>query len=340
MEKNPVSFGSKSFERRVRHIKSRHKRTQKILLRRWYSTPWDFGPVEKPVGLNRTAPAATSEAGPVSWTSDGKVSMQEVDDCNSEWSSETEGLRKTKVADASASSPGECCGISPLRSKEVLDSVLVPDAQIFARIGVNSEYTASAEGLRKNKVADAHISSPGGSQGSLPLKRRQVVDPQPSHSVDEHTADIFAVLEEAQLDALAPGTEQPEIIVDGDTSIFTRHTDPFNPARVARILDVVEIGDDLTAEERGVVEATIREYADVYALSISEVKAIPGAVHRLHVPEDAKFSTKIQQRRLTPPQTAYFSKAIDAMIEAGVISPIAAADVKCVSPITLAAKAH
>ncbi|KAJ6591447.1 hypothetical protein B0H10DRAFT_1960774 [Mycena sp. CBHHK59/15] len=101
--------------------------------------PWDFGPVEKPVVLDRTAPAATGESGPVSWTLDRKVSMQEVDDCNSDWSSETEGLRKTKVAVASASSPGECCGISPLR------------------IGVDSESTASAEGLRKNKVAVASL---------------------------------------------------------------------------------------------------------------------------------------------------------------------------------------
>lgn len=171
------------------------------------------------------------------------------------------------------------------------------------------------------------------------MKHRQVVDPCPARLVDE-VVDVLAVSEEAQLDSLSPGTEQPEIAVDVDTSIFTRHTNPFNPARISKILEVVEIGDDLTEEGRIQVQSSIREYADVYALSISEVKHIHGAVHRLRILDSAKFNTKIQQRRLTPPQTSYFAKAIDTMMEAGIIAPIAAADVKCVSPITLAAKAH
>jgi hypothetical protein len=43
---------------------------------------------------------------------------------------------------------------------------------------------------------------------------------------------------------------------------------------------------------------------------------------------------------MTPPKTAYFSNALDIMLDPGVCAPIAAKDVKCVSPITLAAKAH
>jgi hypothetical protein len=80
------------------------------------------------------------------------------------------------------------------------------------------------------------------------LKRRQVSNPDKSHSVDEQ-AEILAVFEEEQMNSAAPGTEQPEIGVDEDTSVFTRHSDPFNPARVAKILEVVEIGDDVTREE-------------------------------------------------------------------------------------------
>lgn len=105
-------------------------------------------------------------------------------------------------------------------------------------------------------------------------------------------------------------------------------------------MGTVQIGDDLSTNERLQVQNLVAEYADVYALSIAEVKHIPGATHRLNIPEGAKFNTKIRQKRLTPPQTAYFSKALDAMIEAGVVASIPAADVKCVSPITLAAKAH
>ncbi|KAJ7449773.1 hypothetical protein B0H11DRAFT_2247135 [Mycena galericulata] len=256
----------------------------------------------------------------------GNIAELEVNDVAS---AGAEGLRKIKVAVASASNLGECNSNSPLRPST---RATVEDCE--------DDDDADAEGLRKNKVAYAHASNPGGSVDSLPLKQRKVPNPDQICSADKH-AEILAVFEEAQLDNSAPGTEQPEIDVDDrDASIYTCHSDPFNPARVSKIMELVKIGDDISAEEHTLVEATIREYADVYALSISEVKQIPGAVHRLNVPEDAKLNTKIQQRRLTPPQTAYFSKALDAMIEAGVVAPIAAADVKCVSPITLAAKAH
>lgn len=43
---------------------------------------------------------------------------------------------------------------------------------------------------------------------------------------------------------------------------------------------------------------------------------------------------------MTPPQSAYFSEALDIMLEAGICAHIAAKDVKCISPITLVAKAH
>ena len=43
---------------------------------------------------------------------------------------------------------------------------------------------------------------------------------------------------------------------------------------------------------------------------------------------------------MTPPQVAYFSRALDIMIEASICAPIAAKDVKCISPITLAEKTH
>ena len=78
----------------------------------------------------------------------------------------------------------------------------------------------------------------------------------------------------------------------------------------------------------------------MFALSVSEVKHIPGASHRLDVPEDATLNTRIGQHCMTPPQAEYFTKALDIMIDAGVVASIAAKDVKCVSPITMAAKAH
>jgi hypothetical protein len=201
-----------------------------------------------------------------------------------------------------------------------------------------------AEGIRNFKVAVAPASNPGAHKCVPPLKQRQVVNEKCSEHTDKHFNQNSPVLsvEEAErsLEGTAPGAEQPEITVDADQSIFTRATNAFKAERVAEIVRLIKIGDDLSPEERTVVEDLIREFPDIFALSVSEVKRIPGATHRLEIPEGTTFNTKIKQRPMSPPQTAYFSNALDIMLEAGICAPIAAKDVKCVSPITLAAKAH
>ncbi|EIW61863.1 uncharacterized protein TRAVEDRAFT_93877, partial [Trametes versicolor FP-101664 SS1] len=121
---------------------------------------------------------------------------------------------------------------------------------------------------------------------------------------------------------------------------YTRTTEPFKKERVQAIVDAVQIGDDLSAEERARVQQLIREYADCFALSIKEVTPIPGAVHTLNVPPDATFSKRVHQKPLTPPQRAYVHKKIDELIEAGAIEPCSPSEVKCIAPITLAHKAH
>ena len=187
------------------------------------------------------------------------------------------------------------------------------------------------------------ISNPGAHANAAPLKHRHVTE---NSSHDEQTekltdADILLLQKtEDSLDDSAPGTEQPEISVGTDTSVFTRATAPHKPKRVAEILRHIEIGSDLSPAEQIAVEQTIKDFADIYALLVNEVKHIPGAIHKLHIPEGATFNTKIRQQHLSPPKAAYFSKALDVMLEAGICELIEAKDVKCVSPITLAAKAH
>lgn len=84
----------------------------------------------------------------------------------------------------------------------------------------------------------------------------------------------------------------------------------------------------------------LREYTDCFALSISEVHAVPGAIHKVDIPAGKTFNTKVHQQPLTPPQRTYFNSVLDQMLDAGVIVPIAADKVKCVSPTTLAQKTH
>ncbi|KAG6807524.1 hypothetical protein H0H92_007173, partial [Tricholoma furcatifolium] len=106
------------------------------------------------------------------------------------------------------------------------------------------------------------------------------------------------------------------------------------------IVRLVEISGDLTAEQRKTVEALIVEYADAFALSVGEVFPVANAVHRLNIPVDAKFSTKVHQKPLTPPQKKYLHESINKMLDAGIIEQCDPSQVKCVSPTTLAQKAH
>jgi hypothetical protein len=85
-------------------------------------------------------------------------------------------------------------------------------------------------------------------------------------------------------------------------TVLTRETDPFNPERVKRVVQEVVIGPDISQEERETVQSLLKEYADCFALSIKEVNAIPGAVHKLNIPEGTTFRTKIPPRSYNPDQ--------------------------------------
>ncbi|KIJ89815.1 hypothetical protein K443DRAFT_117488, partial [Laccaria amethystina LaAM-08-1] len=122
--------------------------------------------------------------------------------------------------------------------------------------------------------------------------------------------------------------------------VFTRTSDPFKATRVEEIHRQITIGEDLTSGEKAQVQALISEFADVFALSVSEVTPVEGAIHRLNIDPDAKFSTKVHQKPLTPPQRQYLYEKLQAMLDADIIEPCEPGQVKCVSPTTLAQKTH
>ena len=122
--------------------------------------------------------------------------------------------------------------------------------------------------------------------------------------------------------------------------VLTREQDPYKPERVARILQEVTIGPDVTEEQRITIHELLKEYADCFALSIKEVNAIPGAVHKLNIPEGATFRTKIPPRSYNPDQRAFVNAKVDEMLEAGIIRPIHPSEVRFVAQTVLAQKAH
>ncbi|KAF9553004.1 hypothetical protein CPC08DRAFT_646181, partial [Agrocybe pediades] len=137
-----------------------------------------------------------------------------------------------------------------------------------------------------------------------------------------------------------PGVEQPTITKLFQPSVLTRKLDPFAPERVKVVLEEVTVGRDLSNGERERVTALIRDYADCFALSMSEVSVVEGAEHRINIPEGATFRTKVHQRPLTPPQKVYFNEVLDKMLAAEIIAPISHREVKCCGATTLAKKAH
>jgi hypothetical protein len=62
---------------------------------------------------------------------------------------------------------------------------------------------------------------------------------------------------------------------------------------------------------------------------MSEVTVVPGATHKLNVPEGTKYKTKMNQRPLSGPQKEYFNGILNKMLEAGIITPIDHNNVKC-----------
>ena len=103
--------------------------------------------------------------------------------------------------------------------------------------------------------------------------------------------------------------------------ILTREHDLFKPERVARILQEVTIGPDVTPDQRAAIQELLMKYVDCFALSLKEVNAIPGAVHKLNIPEGATFRTKIPPRSYNPDQRVVMSRG-NPRVSQGVPVPV------------------
>jgi hypothetical protein len=123
-------------------------------------------------------------------------------------------------------------------------------------------------------------------------------------------------------------------------SVLTRDKDPQNSKHVNRIMKEVMIGPDIIQEQHEIVQKLLKEYADCFALSIKEVNAIPGAIHKLNIPKDATFRTKIPSRSYNPDQRAFVNGKVNEMLEAGIVRPIHRSEVRFVVQTVLAKKTH
>jgi len=180
-----------------------------------------------------------------------------------------------------------------------------------------------------------------GNEGKGTLKNRShTATPQQATNQNPSTAPICIVTDNAQPHEEEELSEIDVGALKDDVNLFTRMTEPHKPERVKELLRLVTIGGDLSPEEKQAARRLISDFADIFALSVSEVKTVEGAVHHLDIPPEATFSLKVHQKPLTPPQRRYLYDSIDTMLEAGVIEACKPEDVKCISPTTLAQKTH
>ncbi|QRV83014.1 Retrovirus-related Pol polyprotein from transposon opus [Ceratobasidium sp. AG-Ba] len=117
-----------------------------------------------------------------------------------------------------------------------------------------------------------------------------------------------------------------------------RRQDPFDPTRVAEVLSKIHIGNDLTLEQRMIVEDLVREFADVYTLSLSEVSPVDFIEHRLDIPDGVSFPKRAGQKKLTEPQRKWLYKVLDDMEQAKIIAKVSQDQVTAVSPTNVVPK--
>ena len=122
--------------------------------------------------------------------------------------------------------------------------------------------------------------------------------------------------------------------------LFTQEGDPHKPEHVKKIIQEVMIGPDITDEQHQTIHKLLEEYVDCFALSIKEVNAIPGAVHKLKIPEGATFRTKIPPRSYNPNQQAFMNAKVDEMLEARIIRLIHPSEVCFIAQTVLVQKTH
>jgi hypothetical protein len=113
-----------------------------------------------------------------------------------------------------------------------------------------------------------------GNGGETTLRNQALTTHQPTP-----TPTICTITEEAQWANDEQPSEINEEAFQGNKELFTRLTDPFKPERVEEIIRLVTIGDDLTPDERLKVQELVRSFADVFAISVSEVKVAGNATH-------------------------------------------------------------
>lgn len=117
-----------------------------------------------------------------------------------------------------------------------------------------------------------------------------------------------------------------------------RMMDLFSWEPVTEILKKIEIGEDLTEKQRKEAENLMREYTDIFALTMLEVTYVDWHRHHLSVDPEVKLLKCMAQHPTTENQKEWYYKTLDKMEEAYVIQKVPAEFIKCLSSTNLVPK--
>ncbi|KAG8902129.1 hypothetical protein FRC00_001455 [Tulasnella sp. 408] len=183
----------------------------------------------------------------------------------------------------------------------------------------------------EEEASGTETASNGGDSGSDTSEE----DSAASESDDESERGADEGESRKWMDDLNKGADVQALHIEGQSQ---NSTNLFTEERLTSLLAQVQIGADLSAEEHAQIEALVREFVDIFALSLSEVKPVDFIEHKLTIKEGASLPTRVHQRPLTEVQKGWYLGVLDKMEAAGIVCKISAEEVKYVSATTLAPK--
>lgn len=107
---------------------------------------------------------------------------------------------------------------------------------------------------------------------------------------------------------------------------------------MAEILRKVSIGNDLIVEQNKQVIELVSEFADVFALLLSDILPVDFAKLVLDVPAGTSFPKRAGQRRLMEPQCQWLYKVLDDMERTNIIAKVTKDQVAAISPTNIVPK--
>ncbi|KIM71666.1 hypothetical protein PILCRDRAFT_31080, partial [Piloderma croceum F 1598] len=104
---------------------------------------------------------------------------------------------------------------------------------------------------------------------------------------------------------------------------------PLDKEHVDEIISKIEFGTDLTENKLQEVKSLVQEFADMFALSMSEVLFVDWHNHHLNVNPNTKLPKCMSQTPVIKNQKEWYYKTLDEIEKSHVIQKVPGEFIKC-----------